>query len=136
MHVLLRPLLHGDAAEYLVLRSGGTGEERQVRWFGHWPVLHQSRTGSRECCGRCEIFHLSLQIGIGFIVDVLCFLPTLFFVQLFRRIRPRRKPNQLSPVVQALMELRPMKQTNHSDHSALLLQQHRRQRRRRRRESH
>ena len=49
---------------------------------------------------------------IGFIVDVLCFAPTLFFVQLFRRIRPRRKPNQLSPLIRTLMNLRGIKPDN------------------------
>jgi polycystin 1L2 len=55
---------------------------------------------------------------IGFIVDVLCFVPTLLFVQLFRRIRPRRKPNQLSPVVQALIQLRGTAHVNASKRAA------------------
>ena len=62
---------------------------------------------------------VSIQVLIGFIVDGLCFLPTLFFVQLFRRIRPRRKPNQLSAVAQALIRLRGIKRTKDSKHAAL-----------------
>ena len=51
---------------------------------------------------------------------MLCFVPTLLFVQLFRRIRPRRKPNQLSPVAQALIQLRGTEQVNASKRAALL----------------
>jgi hypothetical protein len=42
-------------------------------------------------------------------------MPTLFFVQIFRRIRPRRQPNQLTPIAQVLIKLRGMKQVNASN---------------------
>ncbi|CAF3375209.1 unnamed protein product [Rotaria sp. Silwood1] len=45
------------------------------------------------------------QIVIGFIVDILCFVPSLLFVQFFRRIRPRGLHGQLSPVLQTLWNI-------------------------------
>ncbi|CAF3978323.1 unnamed protein product [Rotaria sp. Silwood2] len=45
------------------------------------------------------------QIVIGFIVDILCFVPSLLFVQFFRRIRSRDLHGQLSPVLQTLWSI-------------------------------
>ena len=44
------------------------------------------------------------QIVIGIIVEVLALIPSLLLVQIFRRIRPRRKP--ISPLRQALHRIR------------------------------
>ena len=40
MHVLLRAVLHGDAAEHPVLRSSGTGKEQKDGWNSRRPAFH------------------------------------------------------------------------------------------------
>jgi hypothetical protein len=49
------------------------------------------------------------QIAIGIISDILLFIPSLFLVIFFRRIRRHQSHVQISPVLQALSNLRPMK---------------------------
>lgn len=41
-----------------------------------------------------------MQISIGIIVELICFLPSTILIEMFRRLRPRRKQN--SPVRVAL----------------------------------
>ena len=43
------------------------------------------------------------QIGIGIIVELLTFVPSIFIVQFFRRIRPRQ---EISPIENALMKIK------------------------------
>ncbi|CAF1313923.1 unnamed protein product [Adineta ricciae] len=47
------------------------------------------------------------QISIGVIVELLTFLPSIFLVQFFRRIEPKRLQQQLSPLRQAIYKIRP-----------------------------
>jgi hypothetical protein len=47
------------------------------------------------------------QIGIGIIVDILVFIPSIILVEFFRRVRQRSSIHQVSPVRLALSQLRP-----------------------------
>ena len=51
-------------------------------------------------------FICTLQIGIGVIVEMLSFLPSILLVQFFRRIQPRRAQRQLSPLRQAICQVK------------------------------
>ena len=56
---------------------------------------------------RMFLFFIILnKIGIGIISDVLLFLPSIFLVMFFRRIRRRRSLFQISPILQTLSQLR------------------------------
>ena len=46
------------------------------------------------------------QISIGVIVEVLSFLPSILLVQFFRRIQSRRSQKQLSPLQQAISQIK------------------------------
>ena len=50
------------------------------------------------------VYFSAQQIGIGIIVEVLALIPSLLLVQIFRRIRPRRKP--ISPLREELHKIR------------------------------
>ncbi|CAF4422677.1 unnamed protein product, partial [Adineta steineri] len=51
-------------------------------------------------------------IGIGIMVELFSLVPSIFIVQFFRRIRPRR---QISPLRQALEKIRSLPHTNSKD---------------------
>jgi hypothetical protein len=53
-------------------------------------------------------FIISDQIGIGIISDILLFIPSVFIVMFFRHIRRRQSFAQISPILQAISQLRPM----------------------------
>ncbi|CAF0802441.1 unnamed protein product [Adineta steineri] len=52
------------------------------------------------------------QIGIGIMVELFSLVPSIFIVQFFRRIRPRR---QISPLRQALEKIRSLPHTDSKD---------------------
>ncbi|CAF4112645.1 unnamed protein product, partial [Adineta steineri] len=56
------------------------------------------------------------QIGIGIMVELFSLVPSIFIVQFFRRIRPRR---QISPLRQALEKIRPLPHTNSKDKTTI-----------------
>jgi hypothetical protein len=52
------------------------------------------------------------QIGIGIIVDILIFIPSLILVEFFRRVQEKPSTHQVSPLQLALFQLRPTQMTN------------------------
>jgi hypothetical protein len=52
------------------------------------------------------------QIGIGIIVDILIFIPSLILVEFFRRVQEKPSTHQVSPLQLALFQLRPIQMTN------------------------
>ncbi|CAF4612732.1 unnamed protein product [Rotaria sp. Silwood1] len=60
------------------------------------------------------------RIGIGVIVEIFAFLPSILLIQLFRRIQPRRFHQQLSPLRQAIYKIKqqpiPSEKTIESTH--------------------
>lgn len=55
--------------------------------------------------GFCVYFFAldSIQIAIGVIVELICFIPSTLLVEMFRRLRLRRRPS--SPVREALKRM-------------------------------
>ncbi|CAF1124640.1 unnamed protein product [Adineta steineri] len=56
------------------------------------------------------------QIGIGIMVELFTFIPSLLIVQFFRRIQPRR---QIAPIREALYKIQPSRKTSSEDIPAI-----------------
>ena len=77
---------------------------------------------SREqvCCCTCIsrmflFFIIFNQIAIGIMSDIILFVLSLFLVMFFRRIQRRQSLVQVSPILRALTQLRPMEIVTISD---------------------
>ena len=73
----------------------------------YYDLSNQSKSSNSTQSGSLSLgpIYLSVeQILIGVIVEVLSLIPSLLLVQIFRRVRPRRK--SLSPLRKALYKIR------------------------------
>ena len=86
LFAMLLNILYHDQAE--VAKTEGTGlavgslyfTSEQVRWISIFLV---------------DSVSLCIQIGIGVVVELASFIPSLLLLQMFRRLRPRHSPKNL-----------------------------------------
>ncbi|CAF1131898.1 unnamed protein product [Adineta steineri] len=83
----------------------------------YYDLSNEANASSETHSGALSIgpFYIApQQIGIGIMVELLTFIPSLLIVQFFRRIRPRR---QIAPIREALYKMKPSRKTSINIHA-------------------